>query len=66
MCNLLDACPIQNLLELYIYGFGFTAEELTVENTVKPTKQAVALAVSADRVAFYKCNFTGYQNTLCA
>ena len=47
-----------------VYGFGFTAEELTIENTAKPTKQAVALAVSADRVAFYKCNFTGYQNTI--
>lgn len=47
-----------------LYGFGFTAEELTIENTAKPAKQAVALAVSADRVAFYKCNFTGYQNTL--
>ncbi|KAL5208486.1 hypothetical protein ABZP36_032921 [Zizania latifolia] len=48
-------------------GKGFMMRDMTVENWAGPAKhQAVALRVSADRAAVYRCNIIGYQDTLYA
>ncbi|EFJ23305.1 hypothetical protein SELMODRAFT_232546 [Selaginella moellendorffii] len=48
-----------------INGRGFLCRDLTIQNTAGAAKQqAVPLRVSADKVAFYKCTFEGYQDTL--
>uniref|UniRef100_A0A0D9VEY4 Pectinesterase n=1 Tax=Leersia perrieri TaxID=77586 RepID=A0A0D9VEY4_9ORYZ len=48
-------------------GSGFMMRDMTVENWAGPWKhQAVALRVSADRAAVYRCNVIGYQDTLYA
>ncbi|XP_040377136.1 pectinesterase-like [Oryza brachyantha] len=48
-------------------GRGFMMRDMTVENWAGPAKhQAVALRVSADRAAVYRCNVVGYQDTLYA
>ncbi|KAG6531252.1 hypothetical protein ZIOFF_005042 [Zingiber officinale] len=46
---------------------GDRMRNLTVENLAGLSKhQVVALRVSADLSAFYRCNFVGYQGTLYA
>ncbi|EFJ05406.1 hypothetical protein SELMODRAFT_431592 [Selaginella moellendorffii] len=53
------------LLLLEINGRGFLCRDLTIQNTAGAAKQqAVALRVSEVKVAFYKCTFEGYQDTL--
>lgn len=48
-----------------IRGDGFIAQDITIQNTAGPTMhQAVAASISADRVAFYRSKFDGYQDTL--
>lgn len=48
-------------------GDGFLATGLTISNTAGPQKfQAVALRVSADKVALYRVKLTGFQDTLYA
>uniref|UniRef100_A0A0E0JYL0 Pectinesterase n=1 Tax=Oryza punctata TaxID=4537 RepID=A0A0E0JYL0_ORYPU len=48
-------------------GSGFMMRDMTVENWAGPEMhQAVALRVSADRAAVYRCNVIGYQDTLYA
>ncbi|XP_073138198.1 pectinesterase-like [Henckelia pumila] len=48
-----------------IRAAGFIAKYITFENTAGPKmKQAVALASYGDHSAFYKCRFSGYQDTL--
>lgn len=48
-----------------VSGDGFWARDMTFENTAGPAKeQAVALRVSSDLSAFYRCSFRGYQDTL--
>ncbi|KAJ7540380.1 hypothetical protein O6H91_10G011900 [Diphasiastrum complanatum] len=48
-----------------IDGKGFLARDLTIRNTAGPiAQQAVALRVSADQVAFWRCSFEGFQDTL--
>uniref|UniRef100_A0A2N9IX81 Pectinesterase catalytic domain-containing protein n=1 Tax=Fagus sylvatica TaxID=28930 RepID=A0A2N9IX81_FAGSY len=48
-----------------VKGEGFTAKELTIQNTVRPAiHQAVAISVQAENVAFYRCKFSGYQDTI--
>ncbi|KAL5996240.1 hypothetical protein ACLOJK_026314 [Asimina triloba] len=50
-----------------VYGDGFTAQDITFENSAGPSsEQAVALMCDADRSTFYRCSFTGYQDTLFA
>jgi pectinesterase len=49
-----------------VKGNGFTAENLTFENSSGPVGQAVALHIEADRVAINNCNIFGYQDTLYA
>jgi pectinesterase len=48
----------------FIYGDGFTAENITFENSAGPVGQAVAVRVSADRIRFKNCRFLGFQDTL--
>ncbi|CAL9045859.1 unnamed protein product [Musa banksii] len=50
-----------------VAGKGFIARELTIENTAGPQKhQAVALRSDSDLSVFYRCGFSGYQDTLYA
>jgi pectinesterase len=44
----------------------FTAEEVTFENTAGPVGQALALRIDGDRVAFRRCRFLGWQDTILA
>lgn len=48
----------------YIYGDGFTAENITFENSSGPVGQAVAVWVAGDKSAFKNCKFLGFQDTL--
>jgi pectinesterase len=45
---------------------GFTAENLTFENTAGNHGQALALFITADRGTFRRCRFLGWQDTLRA
>jgi pectinesterase len=50
-----------------IKASGFTAENLTFQNSAGPGKQvgqAVAVAVEGDRCTFANCRFLGHQDTL--
>ncbi|TMW98949.1 hypothetical protein EJD97_003270 [Solanum chilense] len=48
-----------------IHGHGFVAQDITIQNTAGASMhQAVAMSISADNVAFYRCKFDGYQDTL--
>ncbi|MCV9388833.1 pectinesterase family protein [Reichenbachiella ulvae] len=48
----------------YIFGDGFTARNITFENSAGPVGQAVAVRVDGDKVMFENCRFLGYQDTL--
>jgi len=48
----------------FIFGDGFTAENLTFENSSGPVGQAVAVRVDGDKVMFKHCRFLGFQDTL--
>ena len=48
----------------YIYGSGFTARNITFENSAGPVGQAVAVYVIGDRVCFVNCRLLGFQDTL--
>lgn len=48
----------------FIFGDGFTAENLTFENSSGPVGQAVAVRIDGDQVAFKNCRFLGNQDTL--
>ncbi|XP_071724778.1 probable pectinesterase/pectinesterase inhibitor 12 [Rutidosis leptorrhynchoides] len=48
-----------------ISGDGFLARDIGIQNTAGPAKhQATALRVNGDFAAFYRCSFSGYQDTL--
>lgn len=49
---------------LIIDADDFTVEQLTVENSAGPKGQALALRVDGDRVAFRRCRFLGWQDTI--
>ena len=42
----------------------FTVENLTIENAAGPVGQALAIRVDGDRVAFRRCRFVGWQDTV--
>ena len=44
---------------LVVKGEGFTSKGLTTKD-----HQAVAISVQAENVAFYRCKFSGYQDTI--
>jgi pectinesterase len=48
----------------FIFGEGFTAENITFENSSGPVGQAVAVRIDGDKIAFKNCRFLGYQDTL--
>ncbi|WP_442588823.1 pectinesterase family protein [Pedobacter sp. AW31-3R] len=48
----------------YIYGSGFSAENLTFENSSGPVGQAVAIWAGGDKLSFNNCRFLGFQDTL--
>ncbi|URD92484.1 Pectinesterase [Musa troglodytarum] len=48
-----------------VTGRGFIARDLTIENTAGPQgNQAVAFRSGSDLSVFYRCGFSGYQDTL--
>ena len=48
----------------YIFGEGFSAENITFENSAGPVGQAVVVRIEGDKVAFRNCRFLGNQDTL--
>ncbi|QPH38247.1 pectinesterase family protein [Pedobacter endophyticus] len=48
----------------YIYGEGFSAENITFQNSSGPVGQAVALWAGGDKSTFINCRFLGFQDTL--
>jgi pectinesterase len=48
----------------FIYGDGFTAENITLENSAGAVGQAVAVRIDGDKVSFFNCRFLGFQDTL--
>jgi pectinesterase len=49
---------------LQVDGDGFEVENLTIANSAGPVGQALALRVDGDRVAFRRCRFLGWQDTI--
>lgn len=48
----------------YCLGEGFSAENITFENSAGPVGQAVAIWVGSDKASFVNCRFLGFQDTL--
>jgi pectinesterase len=48
----------------YVYGAGFSAKNITFENSSGPVGQALAIFVDADKAVFYNCRFLGFQDTI--
>ena len=49
---------------MWIQGSGFTAEDITFENSAGPVGQAVAVHADGDRAVFRRCRLLGNQDTL--
>ena len=49
---------------ILIQGSGFTAEDITFENSAGPVGQAVAVHADGDRAVFRRCRMLGNQDTL--
>lgn len=49
---------------IWIQGSGFTAENITFENSAGPVGQAVAVHADGDRAVFRRCRLLGNQDTL--
>ncbi|MDB5250534.1 MAG: Pectinesterase [Segetibacter sp.] len=48
----------------YIFGPGFSAENITFQNSSGPVGQALAVWVASDRSTFKNCRFLGFQDTI--
>jgi pectinesterase len=48
----------------FVFGDGFTAHNITFENSAGPVGQAVAVRITGDRARFFNCKFLGNQDTL--
>ena len=49
---------------IHIYGEGFSAENITFQNSAGPVGQAVAVLAGGDKSYFKNCRFLGFQDTL--
>ena len=49
---------------IWVQGSGFTAEDITFENSAGPLGQAVAVHADGDRAVFRRCRLLGNQDTL--
>jgi pectinesterase len=58
--------PTRQSATVLVQGANFTAENITFENTTtrEAHVQALAIYVEADRAAFSKCRFLGWQDTV--
>ncbi|KAF6139830.1 hypothetical protein GIB67_009677 [Kingdonia uniflora] len=62
--NFIDGVSTFNSATLTVIGDRFLARDITIINTSGPEKhQAIALRVTSNS-AFFRCNFTSYQDTL--
>lgn len=48
----------------YAFGEGFSARNLSFQNSAGPVGQAVAIWVKSDKAYFENCRFLGFQDTL--
>jgi pectinesterase len=48
----------------YAYGAGFTARNITFENSSGPVGQALAIYIGGDKARFFNCRFLGCQDTI--
>lgn len=48
----------------YLFASGFTAENITFQNSAGPVGQAVAIWIAGDQVKFIHCRFLGFQDTV--
>lgn len=48
----------------YVYGAGFSAKNITFQNSAGPVGQALAIYVKGDQAAFFNCRFLGFQDTI--
>ncbi|XP_050386237.1 pectinesterase-like [Argentina anserina] len=61
----IEGIRISESATLAIEGDGFLAQDITIENTAGPeARQAVAVQISSDYSAFYRCRIVGFQDTL--
>jgi pectinesterase len=48
----------------YLFASGFSAENITFQNTAGPVGQALAIFIAGDKAKFVHCRFLGFQDTI--
>ncbi|PQQ09259.1 pectinesterase 3 [Prunus yedoensis var. nudiflora] len=65
--NFVDGTPTFSTATFAVAGKGFIAKDMGFINSAGPAKhQAVAFRSGSDLSVYYKCSFSGYQDTLYA